>query len=464
MNKFVRRFVSGLLCIALLFCLETTFAGATQWENPFSDVDASMWSYSFIKDMNEHGVVPSADKLAPYENESRGGFVSYLYALHRSLSGQFDCVERAVFEDVPYDHEAYDAIIWAKSIGIVNGVGERVFAPDAQITREHICTIISRYVGYAAIKLPALHEAKQFVDSLRISDYARSPVIVCQMAGIVNGYDNGYFRPGNNITRQECIAMVWRVWKSAKTPIASGTQLVSTHTGAYDSLYDHFLPVFDPVVSQGEPVDLSYFDNVAFVGDSVSLMLQYYCASTRALGNATFLCAGSLSASNALHPVTDASVHPSYQGKKGTVEDCVAASGDKIVYIMLGINNISFGIDRATADLITLVERITEKTPDVKIVMQSVTPMARSSSIISEKLNNERISAYNNTVKTICEERGWYYINVSEVVADADGYLVDEYCGDPDSMGIHFNSTSAAAWVEYLKTHVPAALMVNKGE
>ena len=457
MKKFIYRLIAAIVCVVLIIPSYVQARKANVWENPYSDVNSSMWSYRYIRDLGIAGILQSAETLSPYEVQTRSGFVSYLYAIHQKLGGK-RVQPQNVFEDVSNSHPDYEPVFWAYKNGIVNGTGANAFAPDAPLTREHICTILMRYTDFAGIKLELQNDAAQFVDSLQISSYARSPVVACQMAGIVNGYDSGYFKPHNHITREETLAVVWRLYHCATVPAKQGVLYVNTMPGAYDGLYEQFDPIPDPVVPAGETVDLSYFDKTVFVGDSVSLRLQYYCAATKALGNAHFLCAGSLSATNALFPVGKDSVHPSYQGKKVLVEDGVAASGAEIVYIMLGINNISFGVENATADMVTLIDRILEKSPNVKIIIQSVTPMSANSTIISQRLNNDNIARYNQKMKEICIERGWYYLNVSEAVCDEMGNLKAEYCSDNNEMGIHFTNAAGQVWVEYLKTHVPDQL------
>ena len=65
-------------------------------------------------------------------------------------------------------------------------------------------------------------EPDQFKDSLYIDEYARSGVTACQMAGIVKGYDNGFFQPDNTLTREECAAVVYRVMTAADMEIPEG--------------------------------------------------------------------------------------------------------------------------------------------------------------------------------------------------------------------------------------------------
>ena len=208
-------------------------------------------------------------------------------------------------------------------------------------------------------------------------------------------------------------------------------------------------------LEESAEVDASYFDDTAFVGDSVSLKLSYYAASSGELGKAQFFTAGSLGCANALWEILDKSVHPSYQGQKTLIEDCIQKSGVKKVYIMLGMNDIGlYGIDDTIENYKTLVGKILEKSPDVKIIVESMTPMTSTSTIIGKGLNNDNIKEYNKRLLAMCEENGWYYTDVASVMYSSDGQtLKAEYCSDPTNMGVHFTEAGCKAWIEYLKKH-----------
>ncbi len=208
--------------------------------------------------------------------------------------------------------------------------------------------------------------------------------------------------------------------------------------------------------SSNTPVSSSYFDDAAFVGDSVSLKLNYYCATTGDLGKAQFFTSGSLGAGNALWEVSDESVHPSYQGEKMLIEDCLAASGASKVYVMLGMNDIGlYGVDETVVNYETLMDRILEKCPDIQIIIQSMTPMTETSNILGDSLNNQTIKEYNGRLRTLAEERGWGYIDVASVMYDESGSQLNaDYCSDPVDMGVHFTEAGCAVWVDYLKTHI----------
>ena len=126
---------------------------------------------------------------------------------------------------------------------------------------------------------------------------------------------------------------------------------------------------------------------------------------------------------------------------------------------MLGMNDINaVGINGAVKNFEKVCNNILAKSPDVTIYVQSVTPLAASSNVASKKegrLNNASVYEYNKKLAALCQRRGWYFINVAEVMFNEKGYLKNEYCGDLQSMGIHFTNEGCRVWVDYLLTHTP---------
>lgn len=208
-------------------------------------------------------------------------------------------------------------------------------------------------------------------------------------------------------------------------------------------------------VPESGRVSSSYFDDVVFVGDSVSLKLSYYEASVDALGGAQFLTSGSLGSGNALWSVSSESVHPSYQGQKMLLEESVPKTGAKKLYIMLGMNDIAvYGINGSVDNMKKLIGKIKAAVPDMKIYIQSMTPMTSTSNIMSSGgLNPKNVHTYNQALAAACQSNGWYFVNVAEIMYDSNGYLRNDYCSDSSGMGIHFTDTGCKAWIEYLYTH-----------
>ena len=87
--------------------------------------------------------------------------------------------------------------------GIINGYTDNTFRPDAKITRAETASLISKLFALSAADTDTFSDVKT-------GDWFRACVSAAYSAGIVNGYDDGSFRPGNNITRQDMAVMLMR--------------------------------------------------------------------------------------------------------------------------------------------------------------------------------------------------------------------------------------------------------------
>lgn len=247
--------------------------------------------------------------------------------------------------------------------------------------------------------------------------------------------------------------------QSSQAPVSSAVSS-STPSSAVEQITQlTSVPIKTPatVVPESPKADFSYLDDAVFIGDSVSLKLKNYVTAKRKtnpgfFGKAQFLAAGSMGSGNALQPLSDSSIHPSYNGKKALLEDNVAAMGVKKVYIMLGMNDIApYGVDGAVNNMSKLIDRIRAKSPDVKIFVQSATPMIKNMQMTS--LNNPNLADYDYKLSVMCKEKGYYFVDVASVMRDKEGNLPLEYCSDPDILGIHFTDKACEIWIDYLLNH-----------
>lgn len=103
------------------------------------------------------------------------------------------------------DHWACDMISTAAHHGIVNGYDDNTFGPDEPITREQMAVMIIR------VSEPAPEEGElNFIDSDRISDWARSFMITAVKNEIINGYPDNTIRPQGLATRAEAVTIIVR--------------------------------------------------------------------------------------------------------------------------------------------------------------------------------------------------------------------------------------------------------------
>ncbi len=227
-------------------------------------------------------------------------------------------------------------------------------------------------------------------------------------------------------------------------PPTSATSTESSETTAASASAS----VTEPTVPADQGAE--WFNDAVFVGDSISVMLSYY-ADNGSLGNANFLCQGSLSYANALWDLNQkGNVHPTYEGQKITVDEGVKKIGAKKVLIMLGMNDVGiYGVESSITHMKTLIGRIREKSPGVQIYIQSVTPMLEN--MQRETLNNASITKFNGRLREVCAEMGFVYLDVASVLKNEAGNLIPSYCSDPKAMGIHLTYSACAQWVTYLK-------------
>ncbi len=200
-------------------------------------------------------------------------------------------------------------------------------------------------------------------------------------------------------------------------------------------------PVLAPPTT--ETVSASFFDDAVFVGDSVSLKLSYYADSSGRLGGAKFLVQGSYGAGNAVSN----KLLMSYQGEKMDLQSAVAATGAKKLFIMLGMNDIAlYGVDNTIKNWRTMLGRILEKSPDIKIYIQSMTPIWTGGEVGG--LNNKNANKFNEALKAFAQENGYTYIDVASYMKDSTGGLATKYCSDKY---VHITTEGAKAWVSVLR-------------
>ena len=180
----------------------------------FKDVRADDWFYANVQYVVENKLMNGVeeDKFAPNNTLTRAMLVTVLYRNEG---------EPAVSKSIPFadvDMGAYyaNAVSWAKQNGIVNGVTENEFAPDSNITREQIATIMFRYAQYKGMDAVTLEENLHFTDANKISEYAVSAMNWATGTGLMKGKSTTTINPKDNATRAEIAAILQRFIEANK--------------------------------------------------------------------------------------------------------------------------------------------------------------------------------------------------------------------------------------------------------
>ncbi len=172
---------------------------------PFEDVSENQWFYeevvfcygnNIVKGMNEY-------TFSPDSALTRAQFVVMLAG---AVGAEIEGYTNSSFDDVAEGSWYLSAAEWAYENKIVAGVGmgANIFAPDRDITREQICTILMRYMVAVGYDVTVNEEAlTPFADRDLISEWALEGVKYTVSANIISGLSSRIISPLTVVTRAQ---------------------------------------------------------------------------------------------------------------------------------------------------------------------------------------------------------------------------------------------------------------------
>ena len=198
------------------------------------------------------------------------------------------------------------------------------------------------------------------------------------------------------------------------------------------------------VPNSGSSVGDEFFDDAAFVGDSITEGIKLYEVMT----NATVVAARGINLDNVF---TDDQIRTA-QGNS-TVMGALEAAEPKKIYIMFGANGVGWFTEQHFTDVYTkFVQAVKEQHPDSQIYLQSILPVTQEFDDSREDISNDKINRYNELVVEIAEEQKVHYLDVASAFKDEKGCLPEDSNGD----GMHFGNKYYQKWFDYLKSHTAA--------
>lgn len=178
---------------------------------PFTDVEGH-WAEDAIRYVYERGLMNGmeADLFLPDGEMTRAMLVTTLYRMEGSPKPGPD----NPFTDVNSDAWYTDAVLWASENGIVNGVDEDLFAPDASITREQLATMLLRYAEYKSYDTSGRSDLSDFTDADQIGGWAKEALSWANAAGLIYGRSENTIAPQGTATRAEIATILMRFLES----------------------------------------------------------------------------------------------------------------------------------------------------------------------------------------------------------------------------------------------------------
>ena len=198
-------------------------------------------------------------------------------------------------------------------------------------------------------------------------------------------------------------------------------------------------------------VDLSYFSDAAFLGDSLTVGFSDYSIN---LGGA-LICGYTGVGPDAI--VNRSAVKSSVRGQEVAL-DVLAAAQPKKLYVLLGTNTLTTlgAADRFLAYYGQMLDLLRQALgDDCVIYVQSIPPVRPEAAAEKPGLASDVLRSVNEQLAQLAAQKGCVYLDLWEAMADGEGNL-KEVLAAPD--GVHFSAGNGyGAWVTYLRNHAKYA-------
>lgn len=234
------------------------------------------------------------------------------------------------------------------------------------------------------------------------------------------------------------IAGIKQVVKAGTNEIvAINTGEVAANTGSSGG------KVLDPMEGYPRPyeeVDMSYFEDALFIGDSRMQGLGMYSNIP-----ATFYAATAFQLFN----FRTANI---VQTPNGKVPILTAIPFDAFtkIYIKVGLNELGCASEtKFIEDYQELITGLRMMEPRAIIYVHAVLPVTATKSATDKFHNNPNIIKRNELLKNFADANKCYFVDVKDAVSDETGALIKGSAPD----GIHMYGKYMGPWVEYLRTH-----------
>ncbi|MCI8478695.1 MAG: hypothetical protein HFE97_10210 [Oscillospiraceae bacterium] len=206
--------------------------------------------------------------------------------------------------------------------------------------------------------------------------------------------------------------------------------------------YDYAAPA-----PEAPAVEMSYFADAVFIGDSRTDGLQLYSG----IKGTTFLSYKGITVFDVMEREDKKVV--TIDGEKFTILEALGKGSYQKVYVSLGVNELGYQDGAKFAEEYgRFIDQIRVLQPGAEIYVQSLVPVNPEKCKANNQpawLTNEGIASYNAALQTLCTEKEVVFLNISEELTDEAGILP----ADATTDGLHFTKVWYKNWLEYLMTH-----------
>ena len=174
----------------------------------YRDVTPGDWFYDAVNYVSEKGLMNGVGNglFAPQMDTSRAMIVTILWRLEGS---PYSTVPMT-FQDVSGSQWYAEAIRWAAANGIVTGYNAAAFGPNDKITREQMATILYRYSAYKGYDVSTQANLSTYVDAASVGSWAQAGMAWANARGLISGMPGNKLEPQGSAVRCQTATILMR--------------------------------------------------------------------------------------------------------------------------------------------------------------------------------------------------------------------------------------------------------------
>ena len=192
---------------------------------------------------------------------------------------------------------------------------------------------------------------------------------------------------------------------------------------------------FGAYVEESDPVEDSWFETAAFLGDSRTEGLKAFSG----------LKYGDFFFSRGMNVFR-------VDNEDYTILGALAQKQYQSVYIMMGINELGYPVESYRSGLSKLLERVIEIQPNAVIYLQTLPPVNEETAQknkLDASINNDNVAAFNQVIVELATQYKVALVDTGAAYRDENGSLPADLASD----GVHFTPGAYRRWVDYMASH-----------
>lgn len=171
----------------------------------FTDISETQWYYAYVRTLVSQGLMNGLNEttFAPNATLTRAMLVTILYRMDGSPESGVPG-----YKDIKAGDWYANAVGWAAAYGIVTGYTDGTFRPNDSVTREQAAAILARFATHSGCDVTTGKDISAFSDAYTVSPYARSAMAWAVEKNILSGFPDNTLRPKGSATRAQIAKML----------------------------------------------------------------------------------------------------------------------------------------------------------------------------------------------------------------------------------------------------------------